>query len=778
LVACEEKTAADSSVDELPADPVPETVEPATDSDGDGYAFEDDCDDENADIHPGQTELCDGVDDNCNGQIDEGHADTDADGTADCLDVEECDGLDNDGDGLIDEEFTDTDGDGTADCEDVEECNGIDDDGDGLIDEGFDVDGDGYSPCAIDETADCDDDDASIFPGAEEIDDDATDNDCDGAVDEMSWAEGDLILTEVFNNSTEVTDNAGEWFEIYNNSGEDRILNGLVIRDETGDLHQIADDALIWLADAAYMVLAISDDPSNNGGVVVDYAYEGVSLSNESDSLILEFDGLMIDHIAWDDGETMPDVSGSSMVLDILYFDATLNDLAEGWCDSSWSGSDNSTGSSTPGAPNELCASIDHDDDGYSLLEGDCDDENDRVSPGEAEVPYDGVNNDCDESTLDDDLDGDGFLLADDCDDTDPAAAPNLDEICDGIDNDCDGLSDDDDSSVTDQERWFPDLDGDGYGDSNATPVLYCSAPSGLVSDDQDCDDSSADYNPGIFEDDCDDPEDYNCDGQPAYVDQDLDGFSVCDNDCDDSDAQIFPYGWEDTSDGIDNDCDGEIDTDDSDSVRVLSLGDDDYTSIALSAGFPFCSTTWSTAYVSSNGRITFGSGSTDYSYSASSMATTTSIAGVWDDLNPSSQGRVAMVEYEDATGVYFIGVPEYGGTQSVTFSMIMMEDGRVVLSYGDIDTVDGMVGWSCGVPGSSSESDLTDEAADIPTASLGIGQGTESMVYEIFTSLADANDLASQTFTFCVNSGTDSDGDDWTDDCGDPDDSDSSLTP
>jgi hypothetical protein len=393
-------------------------------------------------------------------------------------------------------------------------------------------------------------------------------------------------------------------------------------------------------------------------------------------------------------------------------------------------------------------------------------------------LPYDGVNNDCDESTLDDDLDGDGFLLADDCDDTDPAAAPNLDEICDGIDNDCDGLSDDDDSSVTDQERWYPDLDEDGYGDSDATPELSCSAPSGMISDNQDCDDSSADYNPGIPEEDCDDPEDYNCDGQPAYVDQDLDGFSVCDNDCDDSDPQIFPYGWEDSSDGIDNDCDGEIDTDDSDSVRVLSLGDDDYTSITLSAGFPFCSTTWSTAYVSSNGRITFGSGSTDYSYSASSMATTTSIAGVWDDLNPSSQGRVAMVEYEDATGVYFIGVPEYSGTQTVTFSMIMMEDGRVVLSYGDINTVDGMVGWSCGVPGSSSESDLTDEAADIPTASLGIGQGTEAMVYEIFTSSADANDLGSQTFTFCVNSGTDSDGDDWTDDCGDPDDSDSSVTP
>ena len=47
-----------------------------------------------------------------------------------------------------------------------------------------------------------------------------------------------------------------------------------------------------------------------------------------------------------------------------------------------------------------------------------------------------------------------------------------------------------------------------------------------------------------------------------------------------------------------------------------------------------------------------------------------------------------------------------------------------------------------------------------------------------MFTSLSDASDVSGQTFTFCVNSGTDSDGDDWTDECGDPDDSDSSVTP
>ena len=82
---------------------------------------------------------------------------------------------------------------------------------------------------------------------------------------------------------------------------------------------------------------------------------------------------------------------------------------------------------------------IDQDNDGYNS-DTDCDDSNPDVNPGQTEVAYNGIDDDCNTSTLDDDLDQDGFLLADDCDDNNPNINPRADEIPNnGIDEDCDG---------------------------------------------------------------------------------------------------------------------------------------------------------------------------------------------------------------------------------------------------------------------------------------------------------------------------------------------------
>ncbi len=152
-------------------------------------------------------EACDGLDNDADGLTDEGFADTDGDGVADCIESEECDGLDNDGDGFIDEYFPDTDGDGVCDDIDVEECDGLDNDGDGLVDEGYpDVDADGLADCVDPELCDGADNDGNGvidegFPDTDvdgiadcvDVEEcDGLDNDGDGVVDDgLSDIDGD-----------------------------------------------------------------------------------------------------------------------------------------------------------------------------------------------------------------------------------------------------------------------------------------------------------------------------------------------------------------------------------------------------------------------------------------------------------------------------------------------------------------------------------------------------------------------------------------------------------
>jgi hypothetical protein len=249
---------------------------------------------------------------------------------------------------------------------------------------------------------------------------------------------------------------------------------------------------------------------------------------------------------------------------------ATCNDSVDNDCDGKKDSADPDCYNNV-GGPD-----VDDDGDGKTETQGDCNDGDSAVYPGATRI-CDGKDNNCDgrlDFPGDVDNDNDGYPKCGECNDNDSGINPGATEgpagdpsCSDGIDNNCDGWFD---AGEPNCQSPCMDNDNDGYYSTASLPA--CTFPL------DDCNDNNAGINPGALDSNCNNV-DEDCTGGPddKYVSTPTScGVGSCADtgvlNClgggvlDDTCTEGLP-GTESglptnpsCNDGIDNDCDGEVD--------------------------------------------------------------------------------------------------------------------------------------------------------------------------------------------------------------------------
>ena len=405
-----------------------------SDQDRDGTPDDEDCSPQNPAIHKDATEVCDTIDNNCDGTVDEGvttpfYADSDNDGFGDPSSTKDAcstpTGYSDNSDDCDDSDAAYNPGATEDNCADPNDYNC-----DGST--GYtDADGDGTAACE-----DCNDNDAAINPGGTELCNGKDDN-CDGTTDGPDAADAPAWYT----------DSDGDGFGVE--------ANPIRSCDQPAGTASTFGDCND--SDSAYNPGASESDCTDPN----DYNCDGSSGYDDADS-----DGYPACQDC-NDGEADQN-PGATEVCN------GADDNCDGATDEDSAADNDADNFGDPNVAWPAC----NQPTGYVADNLDCDDTSADVSPDATEV-CNGTDDNCDGSTDEDsaadaptwyaDADGDAYgdpnvgwttctqpsgYVADnlDCDDTSTDVSPAATELCNGIDDNCDGSTDED--SAADAHNW------------------------------------------------------------------------------------------------------------------------------------------------------------------------------------------------------------------------------------------------------------------------------------------------------------------------------------
>ncbi|GDX82107.1 hypothetical protein LBMAG42_39180 [Deltaproteobacteria bacterium] len=437
-----------------------------------------------------------------------------------------------------------------------------------IVDDGCeDVDADGYEVCDDGSGTDCDDADAAVNPGEDELCNDV-DDDCDDEIDESSAIDAE----------TWYLDDDGDGYGSPSTFTVSCDVPSGYVADDTDcdDAEASVNPAAVERCDTVDNDCDGATDPATSADAVTWYRdADGDGYAGSTTILACTIPSGYLP-TSTDCDDALPGVNpAASETCDGADQDcdgATDEDATDArtfYLDS------DADGYGESGATVDDCAAP----AGYAALPGDCDDRDAAYHPGATETCTDAEDFNCDGSVTMEDLDGDGFVACMECNDGNAAVNPAAAELCNGVDDDCDGAVDPD--TAADASDWYADVDSDGFGDP-AVATQSCLSLAGYVADSTDCDDADATAFPGAPEtcdgadDDCNGAaDDAAVDANVYFADADADAFgdaatSISDcsapsgyvsdsSDCDDADAAVSPSGGE-VCDGVDNDCDGTTD--------------------------------------------------------------------------------------------------------------------------------------------------------------------------------------------------------------------------